>query len=228
LKTLLGLVLKDFKRDLKRPWSLALFAVLPVVMTALIAAIFGGRSGSAAPPTIHVAVLDEDHDLLGVALRFFSTRRRVAQATQLRFVADRDQGFRLLEERKASALVVLPEKMTENLVSGRAATIELYENPAEQYLPKIVRQEVTLLAEGLSGVAEVLQDTLRDIRDLFHADGLPTDEAVVRASLQCVQKLRRFETYLFPPLVQMETVPAAEYHLQTTPAVSAADHAAAP
>lgn len=225
MTTLLSLVLKDFRRDLKRPWSLVLFAALPVVMTALIAAIFGGRSGSAAPPIIHVAVLDDDRDLLGVALRFFSTRGQAAQATQLHFVSDRDQGLRLLEQRKASALVVLPEKMTENLVSGRATTIELYENPAEQYLPKIVRQEVTLLAEGLSGVAEVLQDTLRDIRDLFHADGLPTDEAVVRASLQCVQKLRRFETYLFPPLLQMETVPAAEYRLQAPPV---ADHAPAP
>ena len=218
MKTLLSLVLKDFKRDLKRPWSLVLFASLPVVMTALIAAIFGGRSGSATVPTIHVAVLDEDRDLLGGALRFLSTRGRAAQELQLHFVDDREEGLRLLEQRKASALVVLPEKMTENLVSGRATTIELYENPAEQYLPKVVRQEVSLLADGLSGVAEVLQNTLRDIWDILHADGFPTDAAVVQASLQCVQKLRRFETYLFPPLIEPETVPAAEYRLQATPA----------
>jgi hypothetical protein len=217
LKTLLLLVLKDLKRDLKRPWSLVLFAVLPVVMTALIAAVFGGRGGSATAPTIHVAVLDEDQGLLGGALRFLSTRGRAAQELQLHFVDDREEGLRLLEQRKASALVVLPEKMTEDLVSGRATTIELYENPAEQYLPKVVRQEVSLLADGLSGVAEVLQDTLRDIWDILHADGFPNGLAVVQASLKCVQKLRRFEVYLFPPLIELETVPAAEYRLQTTP-----------
>jgi hypothetical protein len=218
LKTLLSLVLKDFRRDLKRPWSLVLFASLPVVMTALIAAIFGGRSGSPAPPTIHVAVLDEDRDLLGAALRLLSTRGRVAKELQLQFVPDCDQGLRLLEKRQASALVVLPEKMTENFLSGRATTIELYENPAEQYLPKVVRQEVSLLADGLSGVAEVLQDTLRDIWKILHARGFLTDAAVVQASLECVQKLRRLETYLFPPLIEPETVPAAEYRLQATPA----------
>lgn len=217
MKTLLLLVLKDFRRDLKRPWSLVLFALLPVVMTGLIAAIFGGRGGSAAVPTLHVAVLDEDRDLLGGALRFLSTRGRAAQEMQLHFVEDRDQGLRLLEQRKASALVVLPVNMTEDLLSGRATTVELYENPAEQYLPKIVRQEVSLLADGLSGVAEVLQDTLRDIRAMIRADGLPADAAVVQAALECVHKLRRFETYLFPPLIELETVPAAEYRLQATP-----------
>jgi hypothetical protein len=217
LKTLLSLVLKDFRRDLKRPWSLVLFASLPVVMTALIAAIFGGRTGPAAPPTIHVVVLDEDQDLLAAALRFLSTRGRVAKELQLHFVPNRDQGLRLLENRQASALVVLPEKMTENFLSGRATAIELYENPAEQYLPKVVRQEVSLAADGLSGVAEVLQDTLRDIWKILRADGFPTNAAVVQALSECVQKLRRLETYLSPPLIEPETVPAAEYRLQATP-----------
>jgi len=218
LKTLLSLVLKDFRRDLKRPWSLVLFALLPVVMTGLIAVIFGGLGGSATVPTIHVAVLDEDRDLLGRALRLLSTQGRAAQEMQLHFVEDRDQGLRLLEQRRASALVVLPANVTEDLLSGRATTIELYENPAEQYLPKIVRQEVSLLADGLSGVAEVLQSTLRDVRDMVRADGLPADAAVVQAALECMQKLRRFETYLLPPLIELETVPAAEYRLQATPA----------
>lgn len=218
MKNLVSLVVKDFRRDLKRPWSLVLFALLPIVMTALIAAVFGGRESSATVPMIHVAVLDEDRDLLSAALRLLLTRSRSGGELELHFVQDRDEGLRLLEQRKASALVVLPAKMTQNLVSGRASTIELYENPAEQYLPKIVRQEVTLLADETSGVAEVLQDTLRDIGGLLRADRFPPDEAVVQTSLQGVRKLRRFEVYLFPPLLELETVPADQYRLRSTPA----------
>ena len=53
---------------------------------------------------------------------------------------------------------------------------------------------------------------------MIGADGFPTDAAVVQASLECVQRLRRFETYVFPPLIELETVPAAQYRLQATPA----------
>ncbi len=218
MKNLVSLVLKDFRRDLKRPWSLVLFAMLPVVMTALIAAVFGGRAGSATVPAIRVAVLDEDRDLVAAALRLLLTRGRSGGEFEVRFVQDRDEGIRLLEQRKASALVVLPARMTENLVNGRASIIELYENPAEQYLPKIVHQEVSLLADGTSGVAEVLRDALKDIWGLLRSDRLPPDEAVVQAALECVRKARRLETYAFPPLVELKTVPADQYRLQSTSA----------
>ena len=105
----------------------------------------------------------------------------------------------------------LPVKLTENLLEGRTNAIELYENPAEQVLPKVVRQGVSLLALGLSGAAETLREPLRDFREMILSKDLPSDSAVSGTALTSIQKLRGLRTYLFPPLVQFKNVAAADY-----------------
>ena len=210
MKTLPSLVLKDFRRDLKRPWSILLFATLPVIMTGLIALVFGRRGGSSGPvPTIHVAILDQDKDLVPRMLSYLLTQGDIAERVQLHSVQNRDEGLRMLERRKASALVVLPEKTTESLLKGQAGAIELYENPTEQYLPKVVRHAVSLFAIGMSGVADVLHEPVRNKQNRIQADDSPREAALLQASLQFMQKLRH-------SLIEFETVTPAEYQLQGT------------
>jgi hypothetical protein len=206
------LLWKDFRRDLKHPWSLVLFAFLPVVMTALMAMIFGGSQGSTVP-AIRVAVLDEDRGPLADALRSLVTRR-ASPEVQVQFVQDRDQGLRLLEQGEASVLVVLPAKTAENLVSGRPSTIEVYENPAEQYLPKIIHQQVSMLAESLSETADGLRDSWRNVWGVLHFLSLPTKAAVVYAAWQCAEKLFRHQPQAAASSIELETVSAAAYRLQ--------------
>jgi hypothetical protein len=216
LKTLLLLLAKDFRRDFKRPWSILMFATLPLAMTALIAAVFGNRSAEAPIPTIHVAVWDADEELLGGLLRFASTQGAAAEKLRLHFVKNRDEGIYLLERRRASAFAVLPDRMTEDLLDGKATAIEFYENPAEQFLPKVARQGVTLLAAGLSAGIEVLREPLRDIQGMIKAKDFPADVGVTQAALQSAQILRRYDLYLFPPLIDFETISADDYQLQGT------------
>ena len=179
-------------------------------MTGLIALVFGRRGGSSGPvPTIHVAILDQDKDLVPRMLSYLLTQGDIAENVQLHPVEDQDEGLRLLEKRKASALVVLPEKMTERLLNGQAGAIELYENPTEQYLPKVVRHGVSLFAIGMSGVADVLQDATQSTHDSVQADDSPTEAALLQGSLQFLQKLRH-------SLIEFETVTPAEYRLQGT------------
>lgn len=211
MKILLSLILKDFKRDWKRPWAIVLFAALPVVMTGLIALIFGRRDFAESVPPIRIAILDQDKDLVPQMLRHFLAQGDAAERVRVGFVETRRQGLRLLEKRKASALVVLPGKMTENLLNGQTTTIEIYENPAEQYLPKVVRQGVSLLAVGLSGVAEGLQNTRQRSPDKAQVDGFATRLELAQAAWRFVQQLR-------DSLIEFETVAPADYQIQTTSA----------
>ncbi|MGA2867093.1 MAG: ABC transporter permease [Verrucomicrobiota bacterium] len=216
MKTVLALVLNDLKRDWKRPWSILLLAALPLAMSVLMAAIFGGKGGPASLPTVHVAILDQDKDLLSGMLRSLPAQGEAAKQLRLHFVENRAEGLRLLEKSKASALVVLPRNMTESLLNGQTNAIELYENPAEQVLPKVVREGVSLLAVGLSGAAELLRQPLNDLRELVRSNDFPADAAVIGVASESVQKLRRVRTYLFPPLVQFQTVAAADYQVAAT------------
>lgn len=211
MKIILRLLLNDLKRDGKRPWSMLLFAALPLALSVLLVSVFGGRRGSGPAPTIQVAVLDQDKDMLSRILRSFSGQGDAAQHLRLHFVETREEGLRMVENGKASALVVLPKGMTAELLNGQTNSIELYENPAEQVLPKIVRQGVSLLALGLSSAAETLGEPLRDIRQMINSDDFPAEQAVSAISADSVRKLSGLRTYLFPPLVKFETVPAAEF-----------------
>jgi hypothetical protein len=211
LRTVLRLLRNDLKRDWKRPWSMLLLGAMPLVLSLLIASVFGGKGGSGPMPTVHVAILDQDKDLLTGMLRSLPTQGDAAQHLRLHFVESREEGLRLVEKDKVSALVVLPKNMTVNLLKGQTNSIELYENAAEQVLPKVVRQGVSLLALGLSAAAETLGGPLRDMRDLIRSNGFPASAAVGGVATTSVEALGHLRSYVFPPLVKFETVPAAEF-----------------
>jgi hypothetical protein len=211
LNTILKLLLNDLRRDWKRPWSMLLLSALPLLMTVMIASVFGGGGGSGHMPVIQVAILDQDKDMLTDLLRSLPAQGDAAKNLRLHFVETRDEGLRLVEKGKVSALVVLPKNMTDDLLNGQTNTIELYENPAQQILPKIVRQGVSLMAVGLSGAADILGDPLRDLRGMIKSNGFPAEAAVTGVASTSFQKLKGIRTYAFPPLVKFETVAAADF-----------------
>ena len=211
MKTVLRLLGNDLKRDWKRPWAMLLLAAMPLVLSLLIAGVFGGKGGSGPMPTVHVAMLDQDKDLLTGMLRSLPTQGDAAKNLRLHFVENREEGLRLVEKGKVSALVVLPKNMTANLLKGQTNVIELSENPAEQVLPKVVRQGVSLLALGLSAAAETLGEPLRDMRELIRNNSFPASATVGQVASTSVEKLGHLRAYVFPPLVKFETVPAAEF-----------------
>jgi hypothetical protein len=211
LKTVLRLLRNDLKRDWKHPWSMLLLGAMPLVLSLLIASVFGGKGGSGPMPTVQVAILDQDKDLLTGMLRSLPTQGDAAKNLRLHFVENREEGLRLVEKGKVSALVVLPKNMTANLLKGQTNSIELYENPAEQILPKVVRQGISLLALGLSAAAETLGEPLRDLRELIRSNAFPASATVGGVASTSVEKLGHLRTYVFPPLVKFETVPAAEF-----------------
>jgi hypothetical protein len=221
LNSVLRLLRNDLKRDWKRPWSMLLLGAMPLVLSLLIASVFGGKGGSGPMPTVHVALLDQDRDLLTGMLRSLPSQGDAAQHLRLHFVESREEGLRLVEKDQVSALVVLPEQMTEKLLAGQTNAIELYENPAQQILPKVVRQGVSLLALGLSAAAETLGQPLRDMRELIRSNSFPASATVGEVASASVEKLGHLRTYVFPPLVKFETVPAAEFEPFSTNAPAA-------
>ena len=211
MNTVLQLLLNDLKRDWKRPWSMILLAALPLVLSLLIASVFGGKGGSGPMPTLHVAILDQDKDMLTGMLRSLPSQGDAAKNLRLHFVENREEGLRLVEKDKVSAFVVLPKNMTENLLRGQTNVIQLYENPAQQVLPKVVRQGVSLLALGLSAIADTLGEPLRETREMIRSNGFPAAAAVGAVASSSVEKLGHLRSYVFPPLVEFQTVPAAEF-----------------
>jgi hypothetical protein len=211
LKTILKLLKKDLLRDSRHPWGIVILMLMPVLTAVLISMVFSPQSDIRKNVVIRVAVLDRDDDLLSGLIRSMSNQGDATENIQLHFVETVDEGIRLLEKRKVSALVVLPEDLTVDLLKGEAMEIALYKNPAETVLPVIVEEGLEIVCIGVSQALGMLGGEITTIREMLEADEMPEAVAVAEVASDSVKRLRQVEPYLFPPLVQFETVDGGEY-----------------
>lgn len=221
MNTILTLVGKDLLRDARHPWGILVFMVIPVLTAVLVAMVFSPQADAQRNVTIDLAVLDHDDDFLSRVLRSISRQGEAGEHLRLHFVDSEQEGLRLLERRKASAFVVLPEDLSVDLLDGETTRLTLYKNPAQAILPRVVEEGLLLVSTGVSQALRLVQPELRAIRDMIEREEMPLALDVARVSSNSVERLRGVDTYLFPPLVRFETIDAADYRLRadSSPAV---------
>lgn len=220
MNLILTLLKKDLLRDLKRPWSIITMISIPVILAALMANIFGGGSPE-SNINLHVAVWDQDDDFFGGMLRSMGSQGDAPQSLNIHYVESIDEGIALLEKRRVSAFLVLPENMTSDLLNGATTAIKLYPNPAEYVLPRVVEQGMDLVAVGVSQAVTLVGPEIRESIDLFEGDDYPPSWEVAMIVYNAMEKMRRLRSYLFPPIITMETVPADQYILSTSRSAAA-------
>ncbi len=211
MKNIRILVRKDLLRDAKHPWILVVFMIIPVLTAVLISLVFSPQGDIQKNVMIHIAILDRDDDLLSGLLRSISNQGQAAENLQLQFVDTEEQGIKLLEKRKVSAFVLLPENLTVDLLEGTATALTLYKNPAEAILPTIVEEGLNIVCIGVSQALNLLQPEIKSIRKMVKQDKMPEPIEVASVASSSVQRLRTIEPYLLPPLIQFETVNASDY-----------------
>jgi hypothetical protein len=215
LSTIWTLVKKDLLRDSRHPWGLVVFMIIPVLTAAIVSLVFSPRADIHKSVTIRVAVLDRDDDLLSRLLRSGAGQGQTAENLQLDFVDSEQEGIEMVERREVSAFVILPENLTVDLLDGRANRLTLYKNPAQAILPKIVEEGLLVVCIGVSQGLHLLQPQIKAIRDIMERDELAAELEVASLASSSMERLRAVEPYLFPPLVQFQTIDASEYVLST-------------
>lgn len=221
MNTVWILVKKDLLRDLKRPWGLIVLLCIPVITGWFMSLAFGGGDDSASQIVIHVAVLDQDDNFFGGMMRSMGSQGNTQQNLQLHPVKTVEEGIRMLERRRASAFLVLPKNLTHDLIDGVTASIQVYKNPAEAMLPKVVEQGTGLLAVGISEFLALLGPQVKDVVSMLESDTTPSNWVLAMQFYQGLQKLDTVRDYVFPPLIWCETMAAKEYIPSASRIVSA-------
>jgi len=211
LRTIWTLVRKDLLRDARHPWGLIVFMIIPVLTAVIMSLVFSPRADIRKNVTVRVAVLDRDDDFLSRVLRSVAGQGQAAENLQLRFVETEEEGIDLLERRKVSALVVLPENLTADLLDGAPTRLTLYKNPAEAILPRIVEEGLLVVCIGASEALNLLGPQIKVIRDMMDRDEMPSSLEIAAVASSSAERLRTVEPYLFPPLVQFKRIDASEY-----------------
>ena len=205
------LVKKDLLRDSKQPWVLIIFMIIPVITAVIMSLVFAPQGDIQKNIKIDLALLDRDDDFLSGMLRSISNQGEAAENLRLHWVDTEEAGIKLVERRKVSAFVVLPEDLTVDLLDGNATTLTLYKNPAQTILPVIVEEGLNLLCILLSQAVDLLKPEMKTIRALVDRDRMPDPFEVAEVASSSIKRLRTVEPYLFPPLIQFETVKASMY-----------------
>jgi hypothetical protein len=205
------LLKKDLIRDSKQPWVLIIFMIIPVLTAVLMALVFAPNTDIQKSVTIHLALLDRDDDFLSGMLRSISNQGDATQNLRLHMVETEEAGIRLLEKRKVSALVILPEHLTTDLLDGKTTALTLYKNPAQTILPTIVEEGLNVLCIGVDRALKLLQPEIKLIRAMADRDRMPDPLEVANVASTSVKRLQTVEPYLFPPLIQFETLKASDY-----------------
>lgn len=211
MKTIWTLVKKDLLRDARHPWGLIVFMIIPVLTAVIISLVFSPRGDIRKNIQIDLAVLDRDDDLLSGVLRSVAGQGQAAENLRLHLVETEAEGVRLVEKRKASAFVVLPENLTVDLLDNKPTSLTLYKNPAEAILPRIVEEGLLVVCIGVSEALGLLQPQIKGIRDMMERDEMPSSLEVAQIGSSSIERLKTVEPYLFPPLVQFKTIDAADY-----------------
>jgi ABC-type multidrug transport system permease subunit len=178
---ILDIAYKDMLRYFRSAFAVGMMLVVPLLITALIYAAFGGVLATSETevytlPVIRLQVLNLDAgdktgqfnagDMLVDALRSDSVQD-VFQVT----LADSESSARAAVDRQQAALaVIIPEHFTRAAISGQGeGEIEFYEDPALSFGPGITREIIGQFLDVLSG-GQIAGSVLRE---QFSARGLP-------------------------------------------------------
>lgn len=207
MRYIFHLVRKDFKRKWKNPAVILGFLFIPFVFTLIFGMVFGS-GGEETLPQVKIFVVDNDQSLISGFMLGALTQGELSELIDLEELEE-EEGRKLLDRGKASALLIIPENFGDNIWEGKPTEILLLKNPAEQFLPQIAEEILDTMTLGLSSLRQVFADELTTIRDLAELEALP-DESISAISLQFKDRIEGLSKYLIPPVISIKQITLSE------------------
>jgi ABC-2 type transport system permease protein len=204
MRRLLLVLANDVRRHLKSPGAILIYIAIPMVMTALIGIIFAPRTEGSELPPIQVLLVDNDKGFASKLLLGAFDADQMKKMFQVT-VTDETDGRKRMERGRASAMIVIPEGFTLDLLDAKTTTLTVVKNPAEQFLPDVVEEFMNTLAVVLSGAVQAFADEARGIRAMLDGpiDSFPW-EALGPELGKAQRKVVAAEKYLNPLLIRLK------------------------
>jgi ABC-2 type transport system permease protein len=170
---IIDIALKDMLRYFRNTFAVGMMVVVPLLITGLIYAAFGGvltssETSAYSLPVIKVQVVNHDS---GDAQASFNAGKYLVDALSSESVKDvfavtlasDDRSARAAVDHQAAALaLIIPDNFTHAAVSGDSqAVLELYQDPTLSFGPGIAKEIIDQFLDALTGgqvAGRVLQE----------------------------------------------------------------------
>ncbi|MCX6581066.1 MAG: hypothetical protein NT166_12885 [Candidatus Aminicenantes bacterium] len=184
---------------------------IPVLMTAIIGAIFAPSADNKLPK-IKVLVVDKDKNIAAKFLLGAFDLPELKDMFQVTMV-DETEGKKLMAAGKASAMVVIPEKFSDRFIKAEKSEIMVIKNPSEQFLPNVVEEFMITYAVVMSGFIQVFEPELKTIDNFLRQD-TPLEQVSIASITPFLEqgknKIAALKNYLSPLLIQLKAETTGE------------------
>jgi ABC-2 type transport system permease protein len=194
---------KDWQRVRRDPVSLATSIAIPVVLAVLMSLVFGGGE---ARPQGRLLVDDEDGSILSNLLLGAFQRDplgKMITVDKVGLKAGRDR----IDSGDGSAFLIVPKGFQDAFLNNRPVKLQLFTNPAQNVLPQIVQETLSLMVDGGFYVQRVAGNQLRAIDT---GGAAPPDAAVASLSVSFNHLASSLQRYLNPPVIGLQTTVVQE------------------
>jgi ABC-2 type transport system permease protein len=139
--------LKDLQRLRRDPGAIIMSMAIPLVITFLLALIFGDGG---AKPQGKLLIVDHDRSFLSGILAASFTQGSLRQTITVENQPDSAESTarERVNRDEASAVLIIPKGLGADFLNGTPAQVELITNPAQRILPGIIRQTVSAVLDG--------------------------------------------------------------------------------
>ena len=194
---------KDFKRRLKDPFSLLGLLAFPLILAIIIGLAFSPM-GENKLPTTELLIANQDQDLVSaIMMAALRQGRADLPALDLREVNEAE-GRDILEQGKASALLIFPPDLPPDYFAGKQSRLTLLKNPAQAFLPEVAEQYADILALVSSYLSQLFSSDVDTLRNLVTREALASKLEWLMLGDAFYNKLKGAEKYLFPMPIRIQ------------------------
>lgn len=203
MNTVITLLNKDWIRISRNPVPWIILFMLPLVVTFIMGAAFGGQNKK-GNTILKILVVDEDQAFVGEFLKNMSGNSNSDGNLQLEFV-DKDVASEKFLENKHNALLVIPDSYSEALFEGNPLPqIKLIKNPTQTILPHVVEDLLLTGIQALDTIRAPFKGDLANIvEDIKNKDEIDT-LTLARVFLLLSENIKGFESIFFEPSVSIQ------------------------
>lgn len=196
MRFLFASVKKDLERMRRDPLALATSLGIPLVLVVIITLVFGGGQ---ATPQGRLLMADEDGTALSQALTAAFSREPLAKMIVIE-TTNQKEGRRRMDRGDASALLIVPKGFQEAFFQSRPIQLQLVTNPAQEILPNIIQETLSIVVDGGFYVQRLGGPLLRTLS----TGPPPSDDTVALVSVAISRYARSLSKYINPPLIALD------------------------
>lgn len=189
------IAIKDMKQAFRSLFALAFMFLIPIVVTAMFALLFGGtgpdEETSFEVPIIPVQLVNLDEGQMGGILADLLQMEELADLVDITVQADAAAARQAVDDQQAQVAVIIPADFSAALMGGENGTdIELYQDPTVTLGPGIVATLVNQFTVGFSGSSILADVTEAQLSERGYTLTPEQQQTFLMAYTQDVQNLQ--------------------------------------